>query len=506
MKKDEIREIAELDFVAFVRLVAPHLLLGAIHIRCMKWMSRSERSQNQLILLPRGHLKSKMAAYFASWLITKNPAVTILYVSATSPLAEKQLYQIKNVIDSPIYARYWPDMIGVEEGKREKWAVEEICVDHPKRKLEGVRDSTVKAAGITANITGFHADVVILDDLVVPNNAYTEDGRDKVAALYSQLASVENPNAIELVVGTRYHARDIYNTLITMRENTWDEDENPDEEMPVYEVIQEVVERDGEFLWPKHQREDGAYFGFDAQVLARIKAKYVDLEHFYSQYYNNPNAGEAKGINKDSIQYYSKKHLIERDGHWFFKDKKLNVYAAIDFAFSLKKAADFTALVVVGVSSTGDYYVLDIDRFKTDKIVEYFKHIQHMHYRWGFRKMRAEVTVAQNAIVEELKTSYFKTHGLSVAIDEYRPSRHDGDKEERMAAILEPKYDNMQVWHYEGGNCQLLEEELILRRPPHDDVKEALANAINIAVIPKQRYMGDNVVQLHVHPKFGGTR
>jgi hypothetical protein len=175
-----------------------------------------------------------------------------------------------------------------------------------------------------------------------------------------------------------------------------------------------------------------------------------------------------------------------------------------NYAVEAHKTSERRACRLAALSRSGYRYVRK--KPNDDEIKGKLAQIAEDHHRWGFRKMRAEVTVAQNAIVEELKTSYFKTHGLSVAIDEYRPSRHDGDKEERMAAILEPKYDNRQIWHYEGGNCQLLEEELILRRPPHDDVKEALANAINIAVIPKQRFMGNNIVQLNVHPKFGGTR
>ncbi len=52
------------------------------------------------------------------------------------------------------------------------------------------------------------------------------------------------------------------------------------------------------------------------------------------------------------------------------KEIKLNVYAAIDFAFSLRKKADYTALVVIGVDHQGNFYILDIDRFKTDRIIE----------------------------------------------------------------------------------------------------------------------------------------
>ena len=172
----------------------------------------------------------------------------------------------------------------------------------------------------------------------------------------------------------------------------------------------------------------------------------------------------------------------------------------------MRKQADSTALVTIGVDSLGNYYILEIDRFKTDRIVEYFNHILTAQQKWGFRKLRAEVTVAQQTIVKELKESYIKPNGVPLSIDEFRPTRSLGDKEERIGAVLEPKYDNLQIWHYKGGNCQSLEEELVMQHPPHDDIKDALASAISIAVIPKQRYtgvtLGSNVI---THSRFGGV-
>ena len=502
---EQVRELAESSLSAFIKLVAPHMLLGAVHYELCEWWTRQDAKPNQLVLLPRGHLKSKLIAYRAAWEITKQPDTTILYVSATADLAEKQLYQIKQILDSPIYRRYWPEMIGPDEGKREKWAVAEIAVDHPKRKQEGIRDATVKAVGLNANMTGFHADVVVLDDMVVPTNAYTEEGRDKVAATYSQLASIENPGAQEWVVGTRYHPKDIYDIMINLKAEVFDESGDLAEETEIYELFQRVVETNGEFLWPRQTRADGKSFGFDNKILAQIKGKYVDYTQFYSQYYNNPNSGELARINADKFQYYERKLLECREGDWFIKDRRLSVYAAIDFAFSLRKKADYTALVVIGVDHLGNFYVLDIDRFKTDRIVEYFNHIVRAQQKWGFRKIRAEVTVAQQTIVSELKESYIKPNGLPLSIDEYRPSRYEGDKNERVNIILEPKYDNLQIWHYRGGNCQTLEEELVMAHPPHDDVKEALSNAIDIAIIPKVRHSTGAQGNVVTHARFGGV-
>lgn len=500
-----IREAAEQDIILFIKLVAPYMHLGAVHEELLAWATRQEGLDNKLILMPRDHLKSKMSAFITAWWLTRDPTETILYVSATADLAEKQLGQIKGILDSPIYRRYWPEMVNEDEGKRARWTVSEIIVDHPKRKEEGISDPSIKASGLTGSITGFHASIVVLDDLVVPSNAYTEEGRNKVASLYSQLASIEGASSKELVVGTRYHPRDLYNDLISMKENVFTQN-GDEEEILVYEVFQRVVEVEGEFIWPRSQRRDGKSFGFDAQILARKKAKYLDTAQFYAQYYNDPNDPGSQSIDTTKFQYYDKKLLSQENGTWYIKDRRLNVFAAIDFAFSLKKKADSSAIVVVGVDYQNNYYVLDILRFKTDKIKDYFDNILVAHSRWGFRKIRAEVTVAQQQIVNELKSNYIKPAGIALSVDEYRPSRYEGDKEERIAAILEPRYDNMQIWHYKAGNCQLLEEELILRRPPHDDIKDALANAIAISKAPIQQYIQQIKQNVVYNTRFGGLR
>jgi len=291
-----------------------------------------------------------------------------------------------------------------------------------------------------------------------------------------------------------------------MKEVYYATDEEEETEHEVYELFQKVVEIDGEFLWAKRTRSDGKSFGFDAKELARIKAKYIDQTQFFAQYYNDPNTTESARINKDNFQYFDKAVLQNKEGDWYIRDRKLNIYAAIDFAFSLRKQADYTALVVVGVDHQANYYILEIDRFKTEKIVDYYKHILQSWEKWGFRKIRAEITVAQQTIVKELKDSYLKPNGIPLSIDEFRPTRHLGDKAQRVGSVLEPKYDNLQIWHYKGGNCQTLEEELVMVHPPHDDIKDALSNAIAISLVPKVRaYQGLSFSKpLPTHSRFGG--
>lgn len=192
-------------------------------------------------------------------------------------------------------------------------------------------------------------------------------------------------------------------------------------------------------------------------------------------------------------------------GAWFYKGNKLNIYAAVDFAYSLSKSADYTAIVVVGVDSNKNYYVLDIERFKSNKTQDYYKKVKTLHSKWYFKKINAEVTAAQSVIVEGIK-DYVKKDGLRLSVKEYRPSKAEGRKEQRIGAILEPLYEEMQIWHREGGWTMVLEDELVLSRPQTDDIKDALASAVSISVAPRQSMMNmvDEMRKKVSSSRFGG--
>ena len=509
----QIRETAMNDLFFFAQLVNPGYMYGEVHKEIFKWMESytlfgqgNSNITNKLVMLPRAHLKSHMVATWAAWIITRHPEVTILYVSATAGLSIAQLYAIKNIMTSAVYTRYYPEYVNPQEGKREKWSQDAISIDHVKRKTEGIRDATISTAGLTTNTTGWHADILIPDDLVVPENAYTIEGRESVEKKSSQFTSILNAGGFTLACGTRYHPSDIYATWKLQEFDIYDDEDDIVDRVKVWEVKEYAVEVDGLFIWPRMIRpSDQKAFGFNNQVLAKIKAQYVDRVQFHAQYYNDPNDPGSNRINRDRFQYYDKKFLKQTGGDWYFKGKRLNVYAAIDFAFSLNKRSDNTAIVVIGIDSEGYIYVLDIAVFKSDKISDYFDTIAHLHSVWEFNKLRAEVTVAQVVIVRDLKDK-LREEGLRLSIDEHRPTRNEGTKAERIAAALEHKYENQSIWHFKGGYTDMLEEELILARPAHDDIKDALASAVEIAVKPKSSTRSeDKSSSVVYHPRFGGV-
>ena len=504
---DEVRKAAEGDLAFFIRLVSPEQVLGNAHEDVLSWWTRPDAKTHQLLLFPRDHQKSRLVAYRVAWELTRDPCLRVLYISATANLAEKQLGFIKSILSSDTYSRYWPQHVNPDVGKRAKWTNSEIELDHPRRKIEKVRDPSVFTGGLTTSLTGMHCDIAVLDDCVVYENAYTNEGREKVKSQYSLLSSIEGAGAREWVVGTRYHPKDLYSELMSMNEDIFDESGEIAGQEPIYEVFERAVEDrgdgTGQFLWPRQQRRDGKWFGFDQKVLAKKRGQYLDRTQFRAQYYNDPSDPDDVPVSRDKFQYFDRKYLKLDGGKWYFRGNRLNVYAAIDFAFSLANKADYTAIVVVGIDNENNIYVLDIDRFRTDRISEYFEHLLSLSNKWDFRKLRAEVTVAQQAIVRQIK-DLIRQYGLAISIDEFRPQK--GSKQERISATLEPRYDNGQIWHFRDGNIAYLEEELAVRNPPHDDVSDALAAAIDIAVKPTRTSSQKQPAIVWEQQKFRGTR
>ncbi len=503
MTRDELRLLAENDLHTFALLTNPGRVYGPIHREVFGWLQSNEF--NQLLLLPRSHMKSHCIAVWVTWWITKNPETTVLYVSATEKLALQQLYAIKGVLESDVYRRYWPDMIHPDEAKREKWSATEIKVDHPKRKELGVRDATCMSTSVGANTTGLHCDVLVLDDLVVPDNAYTVGGREAVSSSYSQFASIANPGAIIKACGTRYHPKDVYGDWMETMVEAFDENGGITGETADWQVFERVVhDSESIFLWPRvKDPKTGKWYGFNSQELAKIRSRYFKAgqrSQYYAQYFNNPNDEESQRVETAKFQYWSNKKLKQEGDRWYYAGEPLALSFGADFAYTTSSRSDFSAYAVVGTTPQNYKLILDLYQFKTAKYEDYFQELFRMHRKWVFRKGKVEVNSGANVIANYLKDR-IREEGLIVSLDIKNQSTN---KQERSAAILEPEYEMLSVLHPAGGFTNEYEEQLTQARPAHDDLRDAVTLAFEIAKPPGQRHQRHTPTSNVVVGRFGG--
>ena len=446
----------------------------------------------------------------------------MVYLSAGEDLAKDQIYSIKNILTGDIYRYYWPEMINDREGDREHWSAYSINVDHPERKRRGIRDHTIIVKTVKSNAIGLHCDSAIFDDVVVPAFAYSESGRYEVSKALSQFSSILNPGGQIKAVGTRYHPKDAYNDMLQATYRVWDRDLEQflPEEVSLWDVMEKKVEDNGDgtgnFLWPRtHNVADDNWYGFDTQTLEYIKADYQsrgEIAQFFAQYYNDPNDQTTNLLDRSAFRYLDAASLTTNGVSVTYEGNKLHVFAAMDTAWtdskeSGAKRADYTAIAVIGVDQFNRYFVLDLDRFKTSDFNIYYESVMRLANKWGFRKITVESNSAGKIIAKEIERLSREAGGL-ISVD-IKSNAGFGVKSKKLRqyAIVNPKYELGIVYHKKGGLTPELEEELILERPQHDDLVDALGMAMEKAKAPmKHRTYLDKDRKVITDTRFGGRR
>lgn len=289
-------------------------------------------------------------------------------------------------------------------------------------------------------------------------------------------------------------------------------------EEPLWDIMEEIVEDQedgtGNFLWPRVKSPlDNNWYGFDVQQLEIIKADYFskgEQAQFYAQYYNNPNDDSTNILDRSCFQYYDARHIRVDGTGVYFKDKRLKVYAGMDVAWtdineSGGKRADYTAIAVVGVDADGYFYILDLARFKTASYLVYYDNIMSLSNKWGFRKIKIETNSGGKLVANEIER-ISRENGGAISV-QHKPNVGIGGKSKAMRqyAIVNPKYELKSVFHRKDGLFSILEEEIVLENPPHDDLVDALGLTLEDAKPPMKvtKYL-DTERKVITDSRFGG--
>ena len=320
------------------------------------------------------------------------------------------------------------------------------------------------------------------------------------------------------LLGTRYHPADIYEQFKNGRRKIWNEDfygkgqGDFDGEEDLWEIKEYIAEtaRDmtGDYLWPRTvSAYDNRPYGFNAQVLATIQAQYFALgenAQFYAQYYNDPNDPSSEQVSRDSFQFYKRENVKFNDGSYWINGKKLAVTAAMDVAWTTNKSSDYTAIAVIGVDWENNIYVLALDRFKTQDYSIYYEHIVGLYNEWGFRKLHIETNAGGHLVANEMKRM-LRQNGAALVVQGKAATGNEGRKEEKHHAVLFPRVKNGSLFFAKGGLTPVAIEEIVLERPPHDDLKDVLTAAISEGLAPARPRQGmDSKNVIKFNRRFGG--
>ena len=157
------------------------------------------------ILAFRGVGKSYLTAAFVCWLLFKNKELSILILSAGRNRADAFAIFVRNMIrDTDILKHLEPDK---SIGERATQNIFDVHGVTPKG------SPSVMSAGITSQITGMRADIIIADDIEVVSNSATNDLREKLVRLVTEFDAILTPIGRTIYLGTPQCEMSLYNTL-----------------------------------------------------------------------------------------------------------------------------------------------------------------------------------------------------------------------------------------------------------------------------------------------------
>ena len=131
----------------------------------------------------RGVGKSWITGAFVLWTLFNDPEKKIMIISASKERADNMsIFLQKLIIETPWLSHLRPKS---DDARWSRISFDVNCSPH--------QAPSVKSVGITGQLTGSRADLMILDDIEVPGNSMTEMMREKLLQLCTEAESILTP-------------------------------------------------------------------------------------------------------------------------------------------------------------------------------------------------------------------------------------------------------------------------------------------------------------------------
>ena len=342
-------EIMQITFPLFTILwnqmqgqTTPH-----IHLNIAQWLEeRWEQGDRQLLLMAfRSCGKSTLVGLFCAWLLFHSPNLRILILAADELLARKMVRNVKRIIERH------PLTLDLKPDEADQWATERFTV---RRNME-LRDPSMLARGVSSNITGSRADIVICDDVEVPNTSDSIEKRKELRERLIEIDFVLVPEGMQLYVGTPHTYDTIYRTS--------DKDAGAKESPPFlagFEKLVLPILKDGKSQWEAR---------FSIKDIAAIK-KRTGPNKFASQMMLTPVNIANSRLNTDLIDIYCNDVSYQEvgGGQAFLSIGSVRMVSASawwDPAFG-SAGGDNSVLAILYSDADGQRYLHHVELIKND--------------------------------------------------------------------------------------------------------------------------------------------
>lgn len=456
-KRNAYRESALADLFTFARgVLRLDFLDPVLHYPLCLFLQKCPK--RALVILPRGFLKTSLIRAYLIWRAVKDSSLRMLYVTNSEPNAKKFIHAIKDVFErNDFFQLLFPEVI--PDFAHTRWS--DLAAEI-NREVIGFPEATFEGAGVGTTIVSRHYNIIVEDDTLAPKKddisgeelMPMRDEIDKVIGWHKMGEPLLiNPPACErLVFGTRWTYGDLIQDIM---------------ERPTSgnELDWQVFERacrdaEGQPTYPKRFPES------TLQGIERDIGPYL----FNALYLNNPISGDKQVFKRD--------WLI--DSMYERAPSNLRIFMACDAAYSFEGKADFTGIVVGGVTDDAHLYILDYikARLYPKEIVEAIFTLARAHPE--LERLALEAVAAQVALLYDIQDKMSET-GLIFTVDAIK--RRERTKHARIGR-LQPLASNGR-FHLKATHTELLQELLTFPfREGHDDLVDAASDLVPYIGLP----------------------
>lgn len=459
-----IKEASQ-SFLGFVRAVFPGFKLAPFQLELIETLDALENQtlgkNNLLITMPPRHGKSTIATVaFPAYYMLRQSARKILSVSYGADLAANFGRQVRDLTLEPIIAAAFPDFsLSPTSTAIDDWRTTD--------------DGRYYACGVGGGTTGRPANLLLVDDPFKSRpQAESPSERNKIGQFYNgSLVNRKEPELdgtppIEILIQTRWHPDDLAGRI--MESEDWADGDWHHIDFPAIRVTPTTVThpdgttttKDTEVaLWPER---------FPIPVLDKMRRR--DPRDFAALYQQQPYVTGGNLIRPSWFNYYTKDNLPPRFH---------TVILAADTAFKTKQQNDPSVIMALGLTHTGDIYILDVQRERLDypslkrKLI-----IENSKWRGrGLRGVYIEDKASGQSIIQDLRSE----PGTAVIPYKFRGHRDASDKVARVNSIL-PLIEGGRVWLPEESHWLegFLDEVQTFPNSKHDDQVDAMAMGLDV--------------------------
>lgn len=165
-------------------------------------------SKREMISAFRGEGKSWLASAYSMWTLAMDPTQQLLILSASKQRADDFVSFCYRLMELEVFKHLTPTA-----------AQRRSTIGFDVNGAPAAHAPSLRSMGITSQIAGSRADLIIFDDIEVPNNSWTVGAREKLAHMVTEMEAILKPDQGDrmsrlLGLGTPHTMESLYWTLV----------------------------------------------------------------------------------------------------------------------------------------------------------------------------------------------------------------------------------------------------------------------------------------------------